>query len=241
MDQAAPDASIAVDERVDRLELCVGDGGLSHGRQVITIDKVDEVRHQRWNMVFRRRDIARIRRVVPATADPVLFRAKPTRHDSLGLIGHQGAVKRLDTHRGEVGPVRGSFDGFFHGQHVRSYGSGAALAGVGVDEGSGQVPLAEFDAFDAAGSDSFGAEEECTDGLEPSDPIFGVEIPDGSLRSGDELGRLETHGRANRSDRVWEESAVREWLTSLSSAHRARITVPAAFDPRHIPSISRYK
>ncbi len=43
MDQAAPDPSVAVDERMDRLELCMGDRGLGHGRQVITVDEVDEI------------------------------------------------------------------------------------------------------------------------------------------------------------------------------------------------------
>ena len=39
VDQASSDASIAISEGMDRLELGVGDGGLRHSRKVVAVDE----------------------------------------------------------------------------------------------------------------------------------------------------------------------------------------------------------
>jgi len=198
MDEAASDSAVAVHERVDRLELRMSDGGLSHRRQVIAVDEVDEVGHQRRDTVLRGRDVAGVRRVASTATDPALLVTEPPGPDASGFIGHERAVDRFDARHRQIAAARGLLDGFLHGQHVRGHRTSAALAGTRVDEGTSQVPLADLDAFDPARGDGFGSEEERTDGLESLDPILGVQVSDGGLRPRDEIGRLEAHGRANR-------------------------------------------
>ncbi len=55
-DERAPDAAVAVDERVNRLELCVRDCRLRHGRKPILVAKCAEVFHERRNALWRRWD-----------------------------------------------------------------------------------------------------------------------------------------------------------------------------------------
>lgn len=72
MDEGAPSAPVAVDERVNRLELSVGDGCLRDGWERVILDEGAQVLQQLLHEVGGRRDERRRARVEAAATDPVL-------------------------------------------------------------------------------------------------------------------------------------------------------------------------
>src|SRR4051794_19281281 len=74
VNQRAAGASIAVDERMNRLELCVCDGRLEHGGVVVAVAVRNQVIEQGLEFVWRWGDERRGAWVVAAAADPVLNR-----------------------------------------------------------------------------------------------------------------------------------------------------------------------
>ena len=99
MHQRPAGATVAVGERVDGLELGVGDGGLGEGRVDVVVDVGDEVVEEPGDLVGWRGDEAGATRVVGTATDPVLDLAD----NSTELWGrravHEGAVDAGD-HRG---------------------------------------------------------------------------------------------------------------------------------------------
>jgi hypothetical protein len=74
--EGAPGATVAVDERVDRLELRVRNGGLCDGRKRIVVDEVAEVLEELLDVLGRRRNEHGRARIEAAPAYPVLNRAE---------------------------------------------------------------------------------------------------------------------------------------------------------------------
>ena len=93
MDERTADAPVAVDERVDRLELGVRDGRLGDGRQVVAGHEGDEVLEQRADEVLGRRHEGGVRRVAEPPADPVLLLADAPGPRAL-VARHQRRVDR---------------------------------------------------------------------------------------------------------------------------------------------------
>jgi hypothetical protein len=71
--QAATGPAVAVAEWVDGLKLGVGDRGLRNSRNVVEVNKLDEIIEQFLYVRLGRRDERRISRAYPATSDPVLL------------------------------------------------------------------------------------------------------------------------------------------------------------------------
>ena len=65
-------ATVAVGERVDRLELGVRDPGLDDRREIGSGGERAKIVEQRPNVLWRRRHVGRADRVVVVPADPVL-------------------------------------------------------------------------------------------------------------------------------------------------------------------------
>jgi hypothetical protein len=72
MDQSSARSSVSVHKGMDGLELRVCNGGLHDGRQRIVVTELDEILHQVFHTLGRRRHERGVARVVVASADPVL-------------------------------------------------------------------------------------------------------------------------------------------------------------------------
>ena len=79
VDETPSDSAVAIRERVNGLELRVGDRGLSDRGDILALDELAEVDEQRAHPLFRRRDKFGSKRRVVAAADPALFRSDPSR------------------------------------------------------------------------------------------------------------------------------------------------------------------
>lgn len=102
MDQCPPDATIAVGERVDRLELGVGERRLDQRSVQAAVDIADEVVHQlRYQRRWWRNELS-VERVPGAPADPVLARAQSVHL----LVGKQRAVQGQHAVDGDRGCAR---------------------------------------------------------------------------------------------------------------------------------------
>ncbi len=73
MDQAPTSTTIAVSERMDRLELRMPNRSLHSYRQILTVDERHEVIKQRRDLIRRRRDVFGTRRAESVPANPVLL------------------------------------------------------------------------------------------------------------------------------------------------------------------------
>ena len=141
MDQAAADPAVAVEEGVDRLELCVGDCGLGHRRQVVAVEERDEVIDEAVDLGLGRRYVPGVNRAIEASADPVLLGAEFT-WVRPRLACHERPMDRADVvdRKWAIDLAEGYC--FFHRDYVGRHGSGDPLRRARVDEGAGKVPLA---------------------------------------------------------------------------------------------------
>nr|WP_236565373.1 MULTISPECIES: hypothetical protein [Nocardia] len=73
MDQRATGSAVAVDERVDRLELRVRDGGLRDSGQIVAIAERDQVLHQLGYELRRWWNEGGRAGIEGAATDPVLY------------------------------------------------------------------------------------------------------------------------------------------------------------------------
>ena len=92
VDERPPDAPIAVDERVDVLELGMGDRRLRHGRQIVAKDEQAGVLKQGRDRLGRRRDVRGADRVEVVAADPVLH--VPDDAGDLSIRGQEPSSRR---------------------------------------------------------------------------------------------------------------------------------------------------
>ena len=152
MDQASSDPTVAIDERMDRLKLCMRDRGLGERRHVVAIDEVDEIAHQRFDMLRWRRDESGAARAVAPAADPVLLGAELAGETlDRPIFAHQHLVHALDVVDGHVVLDRAQLDGLPHGVDVREHLTSRLASVFGSKRGLGQPALAAFEALDAAG------------------------------------------------------------------------------------------
>jgi hypothetical protein len=100
VDESTPGTPVAVDERVDVLELRVCDGGLCDGREVGAVDESAEVLQQLGDLLVRRTDIRSAYWVIVVSTDPALGGAKDPR--DLAILGEpeQRAMDLLDVRDG---------------------------------------------------------------------------------------------------------------------------------------------
>ena len=244
--EGAADAAVAVDERVDGLELGVGDGRLRHRGQVVAGDEGDEVLEQRPDEVLGRRHEGGVGRVAEPAADPVLLLAHAAGPRPL-VARHEHRVDRQqvgDGHRLGSVPDR---DRLLHRGHVRRDDPGAAPRGPRVDERSGEVERGDVVALDPGRRHGLRPQEQRADRLEAAHRGALVERPDRRLGIRRQVGDLERDDGAERRDLVRDECLVPERGTCPAPAHRARVSVPRPLDgPRHTasgynPSISRHE
>ena len=76
---ARPGAAVAVVERVDGLELGVGDGGLDQRWEMVAVAELAQVGEELRHVLGRRRDEVGAAGVVVVAADPVLHVADSVR------------------------------------------------------------------------------------------------------------------------------------------------------------------
>jgi hypothetical protein len=117
VDECAAGAAVAVDERVDRLELRMGDRG-AHDRVAGRVgDEVREVGDEPRHFGFRRRDELGPQWAPPRTAHPVLLAAQPRFERRL-----DGVLQAFDVGDGDgSGPVGECGDGGFGRSHVADH------------------------------------------------------------------------------------------------------------------------
>ena len=88
-------SSVSIGERMDGLELGVGDGGLGQNRYVVAIDEREQVVDRTRDVVVARRDEQRVVRAVIAPTDPHWF-LTPTAGDFRPGLDEQGRMHRSD-------------------------------------------------------------------------------------------------------------------------------------------------
>ena len=130
VDQGPAGASVAVQERVDDLELRMHEAGLDHRGQNVIVDGRAQVLQQAWDVLRRWSHEVGAAGVVVVPADPVLLGAHDAGDVPVRCSGHQRGV---DAHQVvECHGVRagGVVDGEFHRidvrQDLRHRGSGLA-------------------------------------------------------------------------------------------------------------------
>ena len=142
VDEAAADAAVAVDERVDRLELRVRDRRLGDGRQVVPVHEGEEIGDQRRDLVLAAAARSRRRRVRQAAADPVLLAAEGPGMTRAGSGAMR--VRGWRGHRPSCARACAVPDGdrLLHRDDVGSDSPRGPLGRSRVDERAREVPLA---------------------------------------------------------------------------------------------------
>jgi hypothetical protein len=167
--EGAPGGAVAIDERMDRLELRVSDGRLWDGRHRVVVDERAQVLEQFGDEVRGRRDERGRARIEAAPANPVLAgadlpgvlteagpRQEPLVHLRQTVDGDRlGVAERVDRprHRVDVSEhlVGGDVDG------------GVSRSGCGL--GTEQPASAHEQPLDERRGHGLGAEEQSSHGL----------------------------------------------------------------------------
>lgn len=121
MYQGPSGAPVAVGERVDGLELGVGDGGLGERRQHFAGREPAQVVQEPIHLLRRWRHEVSFARVVVVPADPVLFGSDLPADLGGGRAGHHGPVDVEDGLQADSFHAGGLFDGELHGVDVGQY------------------------------------------------------------------------------------------------------------------------
>ncbi len=230
------DAAVAVDERVDGLELRVGDGRLRHRGQVVAGDERDEVLEQRHDEVLGRRHEGRIGRVAEPAADPVLLHAHAAWSRAL-VPRHEHGVDRQQVGDGHRLGTVADRDRLLHRGHVRRDDPGAASRSPRVDECPREIERGDVVALDPGRRHGLRPQEQGPDRLETAHRGALVERPDRRLGIRRQVGDLERDDGAERRDLVGDERLVPERGTCPASAHGARVSFPRPLNgPRHVAS-----
>ncbi len=235
MDERAADTAVTVRERVDRLELCVGDRRLDDGREVAAVHERDQIVHEVLHVLWRGRNEVGAAGVVGVPADPVLVLAEPAGDLWRGRREHQVAVDLEDVPKPE-GPRAGAEgDGVLHGDDVAEDGPGGLVARIGLlGLRSREAPLREDKAFDPGGRDRLGAEQPAGEDLEAGQARrVAVQGVDGALGDRDRGGDARRQRELEAGDWVGDEGAVAERAALRSAAGSGRIGGPGA---RLVPS-----
>jgi len=181
VDEAAAGTAVAVGERVDRLELGVGQRGLQRGREVVAVHEPGEAVEQPVDLVRRRGDEGAAVRVVVVAADPVLGGARDARDVRVAGLLHQRAVHVDERGHGDRRGARGDRDRVLRGGDVgqdRVGARAAVLVHVG-DRRLGQAAVGHDQALDPRGGDRLLAQQLAGKGLEARDAgDVRVELPD---------------------------------------------------------------
>ena len=92
MNEATTNATISIDERMDRHELCVGDRRLCNGGEVIAVHEGCQVLEKTLDVIWRRRNEFGIDGTVESPADPVLSISNHARDVMVFRIVQQGSM-----------------------------------------------------------------------------------------------------------------------------------------------------
>jgi len=128
VDQAAAGASVAVGERVDRLEVRMRDRRLQRGREIAAVHERGEVGQEPLHLVLRRWDERGATRVVVAAADTVLSGSHDPGDVRVARVLHQHAVHVDKGAHCDGARSRGCGDGVLHRGDVREDRLGAQIA-----------------------------------------------------------------------------------------------------------------
>ena len=230
MDEGAADAAVPVRERVDGLELRVGDRGLDDGREVRPVHERDQVVHEALHVLGRGRDEVGAAGVVGVPANPVLALAELAGDLRRGRREHEVAVDLEDVLEPERLRAGAEGDGVLHGDDVAEDGPGGLVAGVGLlGLRARQAALGEDEPLDPGGGDRLGAEQAPGEDLEAGQARrVAVQGVDGALGDGDRGGDVRRQGELEVRDRVGDEGAVAERAALGPAAGRGGIGGPGA-------------
>jgi hypothetical protein len=131
VDEGAADATVAVGEGVDGLELRVGDGGVDHGGEVRSVHERDQVAHEVLHPLGRGRDEVGAAGVERVAADPVLAVAEFAGDLGRGRREHQAAVDVEDVLQPEWLRRGAEGDRVLHRGDVAEDGPGGLVPGSG--------------------------------------------------------------------------------------------------------------
>lgn len=210
MDEDPAGAAVAVGERMDGLELGVGDGRLHEGGHVRAPQVGEEVIHP-GPQAFRvgRDELRRVRRGCPSP-DPPLHVAVGARAGML-LTVHEGTMGGQQGGLVQVGSQPGSSA---HGPHVRRH-ERCVRAGAFAESRQGEGSRARRDVLDLRGGRGLSAQEHRVDrrdlSSEPREGVadLGVEAHDGGRRLLD-LGRqIGGQVEPESGDTGWERGSIR--------------------------------
>ena len=148
VDEAPADPTVAIEERMDRLELGMGDRRLRDRWQIVAVGEGDQIIDQRLDVGLWRRDVASVDRRVEAAPDPVLFPSELTWRHPIWLTAHQCSVDRSDVIGRQRSVRLSQRDRFLHGDDVGRDGPSGASGRARIDERSGEVALGEVVALD---------------------------------------------------------------------------------------------
>ena len=239
LDQRASGAPVPVDERMDRLELRVGDGGLRNRGQGVVVAERGEVGKQLVDQLVRRRHKGRCTRVVVAPANPVLDRtgatgvlreARPGEQEAMRLEHDLHADRSAGRHRLHGPEHRLDVPEDLQGGDIARF-----LAELAGGLGAEQPAAAHLQPLDPGGSDRFSAEQQ------PGE-CFGVGERTGRRVEPDErrlgvgdIGRdIPVEHELPADERVWDIDCV-VTRAAIAACEAALDTRPAlSFQPGHL-------
>jgi hypothetical protein len=169
VDQPAPSPPVTVGERVNCLELGMGESGLRDGRQRIPVAEGAQIRQQVRYKLWRRRYECCRAGVVGAAADPVLLLPQLPGMLSVPEADHQAAMEPEQCIHRDLIARTDLADRAVHGvdvaENLLSSDVGSPLAEVMCQLCAKQFPGTDLQAFDARRGNGFGAQQETSQRL----------------------------------------------------------------------------
>ena len=236
MNEGAADAAVAIGERVDGLELGVGDGRLDDGREVRPVHEGHEIDHQLLDDLGGWRHEVGPARVKGVAADPVL--PVPQRPGDLRRGGrqHEHAMQGQDVGQAQGPGARTQRHGRLHGRHVAQDGPGRLVPGGTLfGLGAGEPALGEHQPLDPGRRHRLGAQQTPREDLEAGHPWrIPVQRIDSALSTRDRSCDPRRQRELQAGDEVGNEGAVPEGAALRPTAGGGGVSRPrACFVPSH--------
>jgi hypothetical protein len=213
VDERSPRPAVAVEERVDRLELRVRQRGLHDRRVVIAVQVGHQIVEQRGHMLRRRRDKRRVAWVVGAATDPVLLLADHTANVGRTAPGHQRAVYPAERVEGDGVGADPQRDGLLHAADVREHLDRDLVVdrAVLVEQQLrlDDAPRSGVEALDLRRSDRLGPQKKAREAFEADVAcVRRVQPADRCLSVGDVGGDVGWQPWIPADERVWQVRVV---------------------------------
>ena len=222
VDERTPGAAVAVQERVDRLELRVRERGLSQRRQIVGVQEGAEVLEQRWHRLVRWRN--ELRDAGRLSSDPVLLLPHDTGPFRVVAVLHEHAVDGQHVVQVERARLDGELDGRLHRGDVAEHGFGgdvgkrdARLLGRLVAH---QPAVPDGQPLDAGRRDSLGAQQDARERLQLlAAAVPEVQTHDVPLGVSEVCRHVTGEQDVQAGQAVGDERGVRAWLSLAPRGH----------------------